>query len=116
MSNGSEVLIYLSFLLKEAFFQLLLQTVEEKLPHPRIRNGVKVIQYSFTVSWVRATHEDNWDFSNPTFANKLAYFITFFGEKKCAKVCIVKFGPFFYEIDNLKLMVPTDLKSVPTGL
>ena len=39
------------------------------------------------------TYEDNWDLFQPTFANELAYFITFLG-KKSAKVRIVQFGNF----------------------
>ena len=51
------------------------------------------------------TYEDNWDHSQPTFANKLAYFITFLGEKKVQKFALYSLAIFY---DFVVSTVPTD--------
>ena len=41
------------------------------------------------------TYEDNWDISQPTFVNKLAYFITFSGEKNVQKFVSYSLAIFY---------------------
>ena len=59
------------------------------------------------------TYEDNWDLAQPTFANKLAYFITFLGEKNMQKFALYSLAIFY---DFVVSMVPTDFYTVPPGL
>ena len=51
------------------------------------------------------TYEHNWDLSQPTFANKFAYFITFLGEKNMQKFALYSLAIFY---DFVVSMVPTD--------